>query len=79
MKSIRVVRYNTRILDWSQSLTEWLLNKDEILLMFGAPHKKGSAARVYMNRKNVETGLIRVVGKMYEVGRACFVYDCYGE
>lgn len=76
MKSIRVVRYNTRILDWSQSLTEWLLNKDEILLMFGAPHKKDSAARVYMNRKNVETGLIRVVGRMYEVGRGCFVYDC---
>ena len=44
--------------------------------MFGAPHKKGSAARVYMNRKNVETGLIRVVGRMYEVGRGCFVYDC---
>ena len=47
--------------------------------MFGAPHKKGSVSRVYMNWKNVETGLIRVVGKMYEVGRACFVYDCYGE
>lgn len=79
MRAIRLVRYSARILDWSQSLTEWLLNNNEILLMFGAPHKKGSVARVYMNSKNVETGLIRVVGKMYGVGRACFVYDCYGE
>ena len=75
-----VVRYSAGILDWSDQKRRAMdVKTRKRLTMFGAFHKKGSVARLYMKRTDDRRGLICVYDgvKEEELGLLGYVKVIY--